>query len=127
MLAVQGGVGPKGNEELRVVGVGSLVGHTQQKGLIVLQLEVLVLESRAVDGLAPCPIMVNEISSLSHEAFDDSMEDGALVAEAFGVRGKLSEVVGSFWDYLIEQLKLEPTDWFVCDGYIEIDVGLCFG
>lgn len=41
-----------GNEELRPVGVGARVGHGQQTGLVVLDVEVLVGELLAKDGLA---------------------------------------------------------------------------
>lgn len=41
-----------GNEELRPVGVGAGIGHGQQTGLVVLDVEVLVGELLAKDGLA---------------------------------------------------------------------------
>jgi hypothetical protein len=50
--AVQVGGGHGGEEELAAVGAGACIGHGQQAGRLVLQLEVLVLELGAVDGLA---------------------------------------------------------------------------
>ena len=41
-----------GDEELGAVGVGASVGHGQQVGLGVLDLEVLIGELLAVDGLS---------------------------------------------------------------------------
>lgn len=75
VLSIKGWVGAKGDKELRVVCVGSLIGHAQQVGLVVLQLEVLVLEGGAVNGLASCAVIVDEISSLCHEVLDYSVED----------------------------------------------------
>jgi hypothetical protein len=40
-----------GDEELGSVGVGSSVGHGEQEGLVVPELEVLVGELVSVDGL----------------------------------------------------------------------------
>jgi hypothetical protein len=52
VLAVQPGGLHGGEEELRAVGVGARVGHGQQAGAGVLQLEILVGELLAVDGFA---------------------------------------------------------------------------
>ena len=52
MLAVQPGGNDRGDEELGAVGAGARVGHGQQEGLRVLQLEVLVRKLHSVDGLA---------------------------------------------------------------------------
>ena len=49
---VGGRGGYSGDEELRAVGVGAGVGHGQETGLGVSQLEVLVREFLAVDGLS---------------------------------------------------------------------------
>ena len=49
--------------------------------------EVLVFEGRTVDGLAAGAILVDEVATLGHEAFDHSVEDGAFVPEAFLMGG----------------------------------------
>jgi len=41
-----------GDEELGPVGVGARVGHRQEEGLVVRELEVLVGELVTVDGLS---------------------------------------------------------------------------
>ena len=50
--------GRGGDEELRAIGVLSCVGHGEETLLGVLELEVLIWESVAVDyfQLAPCPM-----------------------------------------------------------------------
>ena len=49
---------------LRSVGTGSGVGHGQNPGAGVLQVEVLVGEVPAVDGLAPGAVVVGEVTTL---------------------------------------------------------------
>ena len=71
-----------GNEELRSVGVLSRVGHAQKSGTSVLQLEVLVGKLLAVYRLSTGSVALGEVSSLDHERLDDTVELGALVAEA---------------------------------------------
>ena len=52
VLAVQPAGDDGGDEELGAVGVGPGVGHAEEEGLGVLELEVFVRELLAVDGLA---------------------------------------------------------------------------
>ena len=46
------GGGDRGNEELRSVGVFACIGHAEEKGDIVFQLEIFVFEFLAVNRLA---------------------------------------------------------------------------
>jgi len=48
----------------------------------MLELEVLVLELVAVDGLATSAISVGEVTTLDHKVFDDTMKGRALVSES---------------------------------------------
>jgi hypothetical protein len=64
VLSVQPAGDNSGDEELRAVGVGAGVGHGEKTRLGVLQLEVLVLELLAVDGLATGTVTACEVSSL---------------------------------------------------------------
>ena len=59
--------GQRRDEELRAVGVGPGVGHGQQAGLVVCQLEVLVLELVPVDAVAPVPVTSLKVSALKYE------------------------------------------------------------
>ena len=52
VAAVEPGGDDGGDEELGAVGVGAGVGHAEEEGLAVLELEVLVRELLAVDGFA---------------------------------------------------------------------------
>ena len=53
-----------GDEELRPVGVGAGVGHTQQTRAPVLHQEVLILKLWSVNALAACPVKILKISTL---------------------------------------------------------------
>jgi len=64
VLSVQPAGDNSGDEELRAVCVGAGVGHGEQAGLGVLELEVLVLELLAVDGLATGAVATGEVTSL---------------------------------------------------------------
>jgi len=64
VLSVQPAGDDRGDEELRAVCVWAGIGHGEQAGLGVLELEVLVLELLAVDGLAAGAVAAGEITSL---------------------------------------------------------------
>jgi len=82
MLAIQPRSLGSANKELRTVGVGSSVGHAEDARAGVLELEVLVLELVAIDGLASSAVVVGEVSALAHEVGDDAVEGRALVPES---------------------------------------------
>lgn len=66
---------------------------TQQVLLGVLQLEVLIGELVAVDALAASAIALGEVTTLDHELLDNTVEVGALVAEALLAGSKGTEVL----------------------------------
>ena len=68
-------------EELRSVGVGTSVGHGEDTGTVVLVNEVLIVELSSVDRFTSGTVSNSEISTLCHEAGDDSVPDAALVVE----------------------------------------------
>lgn len=74
VLSVEPVTGHEGDEELGAVGVLASVGHGEEIGLGVLDLEVLICEFFSIDGLASSAVMVGEVSTLSHEVLDDSVE-----------------------------------------------------
>jgi hypothetical protein len=106
-------VQPRGNnggdEELGAVGVGAGVGHGEQTRLVVLQLEVLIGELLTVDGLAASAVTTGEVTTLEHELGDDTVERGALVAEALLASAESLEVGGSLGDNIIKQVEVDAT------------------
>ena len=86
------------DEELRTVCVLATIGHGQQSRLVEVELEVLILELDAIDGLAPSTILhkseeftnsltnlVNSQAWIMKELMArgpvDGVEDGSLVGE----------------------------------------------
>ena len=81
VLAVEVREGIEAEEELRAVGVGACISHAQDAGAGVLPVEVLVVELVAVNALAASAISDSEVTTLGHEARDNSVEDAALEVE----------------------------------------------
>jgi len=107
-------------EKLGAVRVGSGVGHRQNTWASVLQLEVLVLELVAVDGLAPGSVVVGEVATLAHEVGDDTVERRALEPVALLAGAKATEVLGRLGDHVRAELHDDPSDRLVAGGDIEI-------
>jgi hypothetical protein len=64
------------------VSCGVFTHHGEEALLGVLELEVLIRELLAVNGLATSSVTVGEITTLDHELLDDTVEGGALVSVA---------------------------------------------
>ena len=71
----------RADEELAAVGAGAGVGHREDARARVLELEVLVVELLAVDGLAARAVAPGEVAALQHELRDDAVELGPLVVQ----------------------------------------------
>jgi len=67
--------------------------------------EVLIRESAAIDGLSSSTVVIGEISSLSHEVGDDTMEVRVFVSKSLFPCTECSEVGSSFRSFFIEQLE----------------------
>lgn len=70
----------------------------------MLELEVLIRELVAVDGLAARAVTAGEVTTLAHEAGDDAVEGRALVAEALLSSAQSTEVLGGLGDDISAQL-----------------------
>ena len=105
MLAVE----PAGllgcDEELGAVGVGTSVGHREDTGASVGAREVLISELLAVDGLSTGAVSTSEITTLKHELRDDTVERGALVAEALLTGAQSAEVLSGLGNIHLEEVE----------------------
>lgn len=95
---------PVANMSLRV---GASVGHGEETGTSVLDVEVLVGELLAVDGLATGAVTTGEITTLKHELGDDAVESRALVAEALLAGAESAEVLSGLGDDVIVELEVD--------------------
>lgn len=66
------------HKELAAVGVLSSVRHRQQKRFVVLQCQVLVVESSSVNRLAAGAVSTGEVARLNHKILHNSMKNDAL-------------------------------------------------
>lgn len=99
-------MGPAWTGDVRV---GAGVGHGQQTRAGVLDLEVLIGELLAVDGLATSAVATGEVTTLEHELGDDTVEGRALVAEARGTGAELLEVLGGLGDDVVVEGEVNHT------------------
>lgn len=91
------------------VRVGAGVGHGQQTRAGVLDLEVLIGELLAIDGLATSAVATGEVTTLEHELRDDTVEGRALVTEARGTGAQLLEVLGGLGDDVVVEGEVNHT------------------
>uniref|UniRef100_A0A0E9X487 Uncharacterized protein n=1 Tax=Anguilla anguilla TaxID=7936 RepID=A0A0E9X487_ANGAN len=92
------------DEELGTIGVGPSIGHGEGAKPSMLQSEVLIRKLVAIDGLAPSSIVVCEVTALTHEVWDDTVEARPLVAKALLPSTEGTEVLCSLWDNISPQL-----------------------
>lgn len=124
MVAVQPWSGHGGDEELRAVGVWTGVGHRQLARLGVLDVEVFVGKSLAVDGLTAHTVEVGDVTTLDHELWDDSVENGVLEAKTLFTSTQGSEVFSCLRNNLVEQFKDNSWLLFTVNGNVKKDLGL---
>ena len=127
VLTIEMGEGSEAHEELGSVSVGASVSHGEDAGADVLVGEVLIGELHAIDGFATGTVSGGEITTLGHEASDDSVEGATLVAEGLaGLANTLltstesSEVLGALGSISVE-IDLNATSGCTTDGDVEED------
>mmetsp|Transcript_53675 Transcript_53675/g.138760 ORF Transcript_53675/g.138760 Transcript_53675/m.138760 type:complete len:239 (-) Transcript_53675:38-754(-) len=110
-------------EELRAIGARAGVGHGQDARAGVLQLEVLVGELGAVDGLAAGAVAGSEVTALAHELRDHAVEGGALVAKALLARAERAEVLSGLRHNVVAQGHLDAARRGATNGHVEENNG----
>lgn len=100
------------------VRVGAGVGHGENTGTGVLELEVLIGEGLAVDGLATSTVVSGEVTTLEHELGDHTVEGGAGIAEALLTGAESAEVLSCLGNVIAEQLHDDAASglWNVISG-----------
>jgi len=99
--------------------------------LAMEQLEVLVGELGAVDGLPAGAVAAGEVAALAHEAGDDAVEGGALVvqrlprgAQALLARAQAAKVLGRPGDLVGEELHDDAAGLGLADEDVEENLGV---
>lgn len=105
MLAIKPGSLDCAQEELGTIGVWSSIGHGQNARASVTQVEVLISKLLAIDGLPTCSIPISEVTTLTHEVRNHTMEGAALVAKAFLPSAQGTEVLSSLGHNISSQLQ----------------------
>mmetsp|Transcript_75896 Transcript_75896/g.158259 ORF Transcript_75896/g.158259 Transcript_75896/m.158259 type:complete len:672 (+) Transcript_75896:34-2049(+) len=101
VLAIEPGTRDSGDEELRPVRVRARIRHGEREGTIVLEGPVeFVLEFASPNTFSASAIAL-WISSLDHEALDDSVEDDAVVITIVRMN---SEILDCLRALLVKQL-----------------------
>ena len=95
------------DEELGAVCIGASIGHRQQAGLGVGELEVLVCEFFAIDGLAARPVATREVTALQHKVRDDAVELRARIAKALFTRAQRAEILGGLGHLVAVEAKVD--------------------
>eukprot|EP00397_Hematodinium_sp_SG-2012_P063729 GEMP01088620.1.p2 GENE.GEMP01088620.1~~GEMP01088620.1.p2 ORF type:complete len:134 (-),score=18.65 GEMP01088620.1:30-431(-) len=114
-------------EELRAICVGSSIGHGQDTWASVTQREVFVGKFHPIDRLATGSITSSEVTTLTHEVWDDTMEGGALVAESPFSCTQSTEVLCSLGNYISTQLHNNSANRLVVRNDIEEDLWIPHG
>ena len=110
-------------KELRAVGVRAGVGHAQDAGAGVLELEVLVGELGAVDRLAAGAVVVGEIAPLAHEVGDDAVEASCLEAETLFAGAEGAEVLGRLGHDVGAEFDDDPAQRLAVGSDIQVTAG----
>jgi len=121
MFAIQPRSLGRTDEKLGSVGVGSSIGHAEDSRSGVLQLEVLVLELVAVNGLAPSSVVVGEVTSLAHEVRDHAMESGSLVSHSLFTSAKSTEILSGLGDHIRSQLHDDAAHRAAAGLHVKVD------
>lgn len=72
----------------------------------VSQFEILIWKFLAINALSPGSVMFCEVTSLKHEFWDNTVENGSLVAKPLFTSAQGSEVLCCFRYCISKQLKI---------------------
>ncbi len=104
---------------LAAVGVGAGVGHGEQAGGVVLELEVLIRKLLAVDALTAGAVVVGEVAPLQHESGDDAVEARSLEPKALLLGAQQPEVARGFGHNVVKKLEDDAAGGLSADGHLE--------
>merc|ERR1712168_150666 len=97
--------GNSAEEELRTIGVLATISHGQDAWSCVLVDEVLVLKLGTINGFATRSISLGEVTSLTHETRNHSVELASFVSVSILTCAKLFEVSHCLRDIFLIQFR----------------------
>jgi hypothetical protein len=126
MLAIEMRGGREGDKELGPIGVLSGIGHREEAWGGMWEPDTLIIEFVTVYGLPASAILVGDVTSLHHEALDDSVEDVALVMKSLTLLtcADHAEIFSSLRDLLGEQFEDDSaSNWLVTSDFnVKVDL-----
>lgn len=126
MFPIQKGTWLSCDEELTTIRPWSAIRHAQQPRFVVFHGKVLIFELLPIDRFRSCTVGIDEITSLTHKVFDDSVKDrifvsdGDVVATQFAST-QLTKVFRCTRHHVGEQLEFQSTCGSLTDRDIHKD------
>jgi len=108
----------RAQEELWTIRVRPTVCHRKNSWTSVFVVEVFVLKFLSVNGFPSSSITFGEITTLTHEAWNDSMETASFVTISILSSTQFREVFHRLWNIAI-QVHTNTTSLFATDFNVE--------
>ena len=109
------------NKELRSIGIRTSISHRKNSLSFMLKRKVLIIKFWAINRFSSGTIVVCEISSLTHELRDHTMEGGTLVSISCFTSTKLAKVFCCLWCYISTKLKSNTANIFTTNFHVKKD------
>lgn len=88
------------NEELTSIGVRTSIGHGEYARTSMLELEVLIRKTIAIDRHSTGTIVVGEVATLQHELRNHTVKGRTFVTVPLLPCTKRTEILSSLWRYI---------------------------
>jgi hypothetical protein len=82
---------------------------------------MLTSEFLAVDRLATGTVTLGEVTTLEHEAGDDTVEGRASVAKTILASAKFTEIPCRFWHDIVVEFEDDPAGGLTTDADVELE------
>ena len=127
MLAIQPLSLGRADEKLGTVCVGSSICHGQDARTRVLQDEILIMKFLPIDGLAACAIVAGEVTTLAHEARNNSVKAGTFISKSLFPSAQSMKVFCCLWNFVCKQLEEDMDQRLALSSEVEEHSGVDHG
>mmetsp|Transcript_12741 Transcript_12741/g.27556 ORF Transcript_12741/g.27556 Transcript_12741/m.27556 type:complete len:176 (-) Transcript_12741:75-602(-) len=111
-------------ESTLTIGIGTRIGHAEDSRAGMCQREVFVFKATAINGFASSTVVIREISTLTHETWDNPMEGGTSVAKPLLSRTQLTEILSGLGYDVGAELHDKTPSGLVADGDVKVTLGV---